>query len=350
MAKILFGVCGEGMGHASRSRILINYLLKKKYELQVVAGGKAYKFLSKDFDFVHEIEWPGAVYKNNKIAAFHMLFKFFYKTLISSTKSYIKVKKIINEFKPDLLLTDGEPISYSAAVFNKIKWMSIDNPTAVLYRKYKVELGEYLGWFGLYIALILSRFNAEKYIIYDFSDEQIDNKKVLFLKPLIQEGILKQKSSYGSHIFVYQTSISYDEFFKKLKNIDEKFVIYGFNKNLVDGNLIYKKFNENEFYHDISSAKAIITNGGFTVISEALFLKKPVFSLPIINQFEQILNGKFMEKLGAGIYHMNFDEKKFRDFLYNLENYKQNLKVYNPGNQEQILKRIEEEIKLLVSC
>ena len=28
MAKILYGLCGEGLGHASRSRILINHLKK----------------------------------------------------------------------------------------------------------------------------------------------------------------------------------------------------------------------------------------------------------------------------------------------------------------------------------
>ena len=52
----------------------------------------------------------------------------------------------------------------------------------------------------------------------------------------------------------------------------------------------------------LKQTKAIITNGGFTVISEALYLKKPIFSIPIKNQFEQALNAKFVEKLGAGVY------------------------------------------------
>ena len=136
--------------------------------------------------------------------------------------------------------------------------------------------------------------------------------------------------------------------FNILKNIDEKFIIYGFNKDLIDGNLTFKKFNDEEFYQDISSAKAIITNGGFTVISEALYLKKPIFSLPIKKQFEQMLNGKFIEQLGAGVYKMDLCQKDLEDFLQNLDFYKKNLKSYNPGDQKETLKIIEDQIQSFV--
>ena len=106
------------------------------------------------------------------------------------------------------------------------------------------------------------------------------------------------------------------------------------NKNLTDGNLVYKKFNEKEFYRDISSAKAIITNGGFTVISEALYLSKPILVLPIQHQFEQILNGRFVESLDAGVSYLKIDEDKIKDFLKNLKKYKENLKSHKPGDQE----------------
>lgn len=347
MARILYGVCGEGLGHASRSRILINHL-KKEHEIRVIAGGGAYDFLSKEFDFVDEIESPRFAYKGNQVKLFYSILYMLYKTIESTPFSFLKVRRIIKKFKPDLLITDAEPISHSAAFFSGLKRMSIDNPQALIYRKYKVNFGEYLSWLLLIIALKVFVLNADKYIIYDFSDEQIDDPHVLFLKPLIQEGILKQKPKYGDHVFVYQTTISTEFICKILKKMDEKFIIYGFNKGLIDENLVFKRFNEDEFYSDISNAKAIITNGGFTVISEALYLKKPIFSLPIKNQFEQILNGKFIQKLGVGVYYMNFYEEKLKDFLNNLDHYKENLKSYNPGIQEETLKRIEEEIQELL--
>ena len=73
-------------------------------------------------------------------------------------------------------------------------------------------------------------------------------------------------------------------------------------KDEVDKNLTYKLFNENEFYNDLASAKAVICNGGFTFISEAISLKKPIYSVPAIGNFEQTLNGFYVQKLGYGEY------------------------------------------------
>jgi len=58
--KIVYGVCGEGRGHASRSRILIRHLQGKVHEVSIVAGGKAYTILSEEFDNVLQIESPQA--------------------------------------------------------------------------------------------------------------------------------------------------------------------------------------------------------------------------------------------------------------------------------------------------
>jgi len=349
MIRILYGVCGIGLGHAIRSKILINYLKEKNFDIRIVAGGKAYSFLSKEYSFVEEIESVKFVFKDNKTRLFYTVLQTLYRTITRSFSSFLKVRGIIKDFKPELIITDAEPISHIAARISSIKRISIDNPHALLYRKYKVNRSEFLSWFLLIFALKISIFGADKYIIYDYFDEQIDNQRVLFIKPLIQQELLKQKPRYGDYIFVYQSLTDNNFVCNALKKIDEKFIVYGFNKNLIDKNLIFKQFNQDELFQDISCAKAVITNGGFNVISEALYLKKPIYCLPIKYQFEQILNGKFVEKLGAGISKVDLDEKNLKEFLSNLDYYKKNLNLYNPGNQEDNLKKIEEEIKILIS-
>lgn len=349
MARILYGVCGEGLGHAIRSKILINYLKEKNYEIRIVAGGKAYSLLSKEFSYVEKIETAKFVFKDNKSRLFYTVLRTLYKTITTGLSSYFKVRRIIKDFKPDIIITDAEPISHIAARISKIKRLSIDNPHSLLYRKYKVSRGEYFSWFLLIFALKITMFGADKYIIYDYFDEQIDNPFVLFIKPLIQKEVLEQNPKYGKYIFVYQSLTDNDFVCNTLKKLDEKFIVYGFNKSNVDKNLAFKQFNQDEIFKDLSDAKAVITNGGFNLISEALYLKKPIYSLPIKYQFEQVLNGKFVEKLGAGVCQTNLDEKNLKKFLNNLDYYRENLKSYNPGNQKDILKKIEEEIKILVS-
>ena len=348
MVKILYGVCGEGMGHASRSRILINYFIKQNHEVKIIAGGKAYDLLSKEFSDTVKSTWPNVLYKDNKVKIVRTLLRFSYITIAKSIPDFFKMRKLIKKYKPDIIITDAEPISFNAAFFSKIKRVSIDNQQALFYRKYKVRFKEIPAWIFLCFVLKVLLYSPDKHLIYDFSDEQIKNEKVLFLKPLIQEGILNQEIKTGKHVFVYQTTISNQYLFELLKKIDEKFIVYGMNKNGIDQNLTYKKFNEKEFYKDISTAKAIITNAGFTVLSEALYLKKPVFVLAVRHQFEQILNGKFIQSIGAGVSYLHFDEKNIKDFLKNLEKYKKNLKNYKSGNQKETLKKIEKEILSLI--
>ena len=343
--KILYGVCGEGRGHASRSRILIRFLQQKGHEVCIVAGGKAYAILSEEFDRIQKIESPQGFYRGNQVRILYTLLHTAYQTIASASVSFLKVRRLIREFQPDLLITDAEPISHIASRFSNIKRVCIDNPSALIYRKIPKKIREYPAWLFLFFTLKTSLLGAEKYIIYDFFEEQINNPKVLFLKPLIQPGIRRQLSTSGDHIFIYQTSLTFSSLFTCLKNFDETFVIYGFNKDMIDENLIFKRFNDDEFYHDFASSKAVIVNGGFTAISEALYLKKPIFSLPIRHQFEQAFNAKCIERMGVGVSHQKFREEDLKNFLDNLGSFQKHLQKYEAGNQDEILARIEQEIQ-----
>jgi len=346
--RILYGVCGEGLGHAIRTKILVDFL-RKRHDIVIAAGGRAYNFLSKHFDMVENIEWPSAVYKNNTFKILQTGLRILLSTLTKTPGSYLKVKRIITQFKPDIVITDAEPICCYAAMFNRIKCISIDNPHSVLFKSdIEIDPDEYIGYIVLKLILKISIPKVEKYIIYDFFDEKSRKPSCVFVKPLIQDKILKQRSSYGDHVFVYQTSKSNIELLKILKALNEKFIVYGFDKNIIEGNIIFKRFNEDEFYKDIANAKAIITNGGFTLISEALYLKKPVFSIPIKNQFEQVLNAKMVEKFGAGVYCKEVNVRSLVSFLNNLEKYRKNIKKYHPGDQREILNLVEGEITSLV--
>ena len=144
---------------------------------------------------------------------------------------------------------------------------------------------------------------------------------------------MKLKPEIKDHVIVYQTSNSNYKLMERLKKIDENFIVYGFNKDEVDENLTYRSFNEDIFYDDLRTAKAVITNGGFTLISEAIYLKKPIYSMPALGNFEQILNGFYVDKLGYGEYHEDMESKNIKSFLSNLDKYQKNLnKVVNTDN------------------
>ena len=186
----------------------------------------------------------------------------------------------------------------------------------------------------------------KRHIITSFFYPPLKHPKMTALyPPVLREEIMKLEPVEGEHVLVYQTAESSINLMEELKKLDYKFIVYGFNKDEVDENLTYRSFNEEQIFEDMRTAKAIIVNGGFTMISEAIYLKKPIYSTPAHKNFEQILNGFYVEKLGFGESHDDLDVKKIESFLANLDKYQENLNKVEPWDNTEILKDLDLSIE-----
>ena len=56
-------------------------------------------------------------------------------------------------------------------------------------------------------------------------------------------------------------------------------------------------------------------NGGLSLIGEAVYLGKPIFSVPVRNQYEQVLNARYLEQLGYGLEAQRIEVDLLRAFL-----------------------------------
>jgi uncharacterized protein (TIGR00661 family) len=59
-------------------------------------------------------------------------------------------------------------------------------------------------------------------------------------------------------------------------------------------------FDERAFVDHLESARAVICNGGYTTIAEALHLGKHVLSIPLRHQGEQELNAAYLDAHALG--------------------------------------------------
>jgi len=66
MARIIYGLSGEGSGHSSRSREIMGHLISMGHEIKAVSYGRGYENLKKDFDIL-EIVGLELVSKDNRI-------------------------------------------------------------------------------------------------------------------------------------------------------------------------------------------------------------------------------------------------------------------------------------------
>ena len=150
------------------------------------------------------------------------------------------------------------------------------------------------------------------------------------------------ESRRGDHILVYVAS-GFDALLAQLKqHAQESFLVYGYDRSEQDSVLTYKPFSRHGFPEDLATAKAVIATAGFTLISEAMSLRKPYLALPMKGQFEQQLNGYLLEKMGYGKNVREIDDDVIGEFLYDIPRYDQRFQDYQSTDNQAIQEKLDE--------
>ena len=343
---VFYCVCGEGMGHAIRTGVIVDKI-KDDYDIYIFSSERAYEYLNSKFDNVYEIGGFNTVYINNKVNDLKTLSDALKRNPTNIKVGYENLYKKAIHLRPDVIVTDFELYATMVSKLRGIPLISLDNMHIITQAQIdypKTHFGEMIKAKGVIKTYVVK---PKIHIITSFFYPKVRPRKhAVIYPPIIREDILKLEPKKGEHVIVYQTSRESERLVKRLKALkNEQFIIYGFNRNEIDENLTYKEFNEDEFYDDLASAKAVITNGGFTFISEAIHLKKPIYSVPAIGNFEQTLNGFYVQKLGYGEYHEVMSAKRVATFLKRLPKYQKRLakvkKTNNDGIVRELIYRIE---------
>lgn len=343
MANILYGVAGEGSGHSSRAKEVINHLLDKGHTVKIISYDRGYKNLSRYFE-VEKIFGLKFVYKDNKVRSVETAFE----NLINApeaVKSINRVSKIVDDFRPDLVFSDFEPISCLVANTKKVPLISIDNQhritnTDIEYpRKYEIDA------ITAKTVINMMIYNTKAVIVTSFFSTEVKDDKTFVFSPILRKEVLEAPTLEKDYILVYVTS-KFQNLIDILKKINKKFIVYGFDCDKKEGNIIFKKASQKGFLDDLRQAEGVVANAGFTLMTESLYFHKPMLTVPVAGQFEQVLNAYYLEKLGFGKYWDELNKERIESFLYNIDMYKKNLKKYSRNDNLKIFKKIDELIKL----
>ncbi|MCD6066584.1 MAG: UDP-glucuronosyltransferase [Bacteroidetes bacterium] len=336
--NILYGVPGEGMGHATRSKVIIDFLLQEGHDVHIVSSSRAFQFLDKTFPGrVTEIKGFHFAYKNaevSKSGTFLLNLKAAGKNLVYNIGKELMIGR---SFKIELVISDFESFSYFFAKLHKLPLISIDNMQVMNRCKLDIPITkEEKSNYRLAKNIVKAKVpGCDHYLITSFFAAEISKENTEMVPPIIRKAVQDAQISKKSHIIMYQTSSSLKTVKETLQQLpNETFFVYGMNQDYTEGNVVFKPFSEKGFIDDLSGAKAVIANGGFSFISEAVYLKKPVYSFPIHNQFEQWVNAAYIQKLGYGRHFEELSADSLKSFLYDLPLFEEKLAAYRQNGNE----------------
>lgn len=344
--RILYGVNGEGMGHAMRSAVVAEHLLSKGHQVQFVSNnGKALKFLENKFPGrVVSCVGLNMVLERNKVNPLATFGLNVARQLLASPFLHLFTAAQVRI--PDVVISDFEPWSARFAGLLRKPLIAIDNVHFMSRCRHPTEVVADDRQAASLMFPIVSEMvpKAKRYLVTTIARAVTVSENTTLHSPIIRSNVLSVSPAEGEHIVGYfNDKADHRVVLGALsKFTKERFRIYGFSvqRQATLGNLTVIPTGEG-FVGDLASAKAVIGGAGFTLMSEALHLKKPMLALPFAGQFEQILNANYLEHLGYGARARTLDVPTIGGFLARLSFFKQRLASYEASDNQELLRAVE---------
>lgn len=135
--------------------------------------------------------------------------------------------------------------------------------------------------------------------------------------PVIRSEIRNLMPGDKNFVLVYLNSFTDEELmacFTQTQFSNRQFIIYSktTKQMYTNGNCLVKPLHNETFVQDMANCSCVITAAGFQTVSEALYLGKKLFVIPIKKQSEQQSNARELELMGVRTSaELNAEEIKF---------------------------------------
>ena len=326
--KILYGIVGEGMGHATRSKVLLDELCAQGHDITIVVSGRAHGFISRNFagrpnvriEEIHELDLAESILVNLRTAL---------PGLARNVDAYREIAE--RHFRPEVVISDFESWAYLYGRAHRIPVLSVDNMQVMNRCEHDPSVTAD-GSFDFQLAKLAVKVklpNAPHYLVTSFFFPPVRKPRTTLVPPILRREILAAKRERGSHVLVYQTAGADDQLVTTLKSLPHEFRFYGAKgREGRDGNITFQPFSETGFVDDLRTARAAIATGGYSLMGEAVHLGVPMLARPIQGQFEQELNGLYLRELGYGDTTQALSREVLEDFLVRTDAFEAALRNY----------------------
>lgn len=244
-------------------------------------------------------------------------------------------------------MSDFESWSYLFAKSHRLPVLSVDNMQIIDRCSHAPEIVQGLATeMALTKTIVKAKVaGAAHYYITTFFYPPVRKPDTSLHPPVLRPEILTARPESGEHLLVYQTSTSNQLLPEVLKGCGRECRVYGLRRDLegdvVEGNLRYRPFSEGTFIDDLRTARGVLATGGFTLMGEAVYLRRPMLVVPVRKQFEQVLNARYLEAEGYGLGVDDVTAAGLGEFLERLPDFERNLAGYSQQGNAHLLDALE---------
>ena len=306
--KILYGVQGTGNGHISRTRMMARHF-SELLDVEVTylfSGRPKHQYFDMEI-FGEHLYRRGLTFQviDGKISYLQTIRR-------NSFWSFYREVRALDLEPYDLVITDFEPVSAWAARLKGKKTLGIGHQYAFDYDVPR-EGENFVSRFLMHnfapasqsIGLHWSNFGGD------------------ILPPIVDTRLneLRDQGATDDRKIVVYLPFENQRIVTSLLRQFPEFQFYQYSADLTDReieNVFLRKSNLEGFLKDLCSARAVICNAGFELVSESLQLGLDILFKPLHGQPEQLSNAKALVELGLGTRIDKLGREEIRNWLIEL--------------------------------
>ena len=374
--KIVIGICGIGNGHLNRQLPCLNYLRDRDHQIVLFTYGQALEYFHN-----HRKEYPGVrvCEVNNPYIAGCLTGLDFETTSGLPQNNRMNFNQI--NFRamaaanqqlgtPDLVISDYEQVSAQYAYSKQAPLITSDQQSKFLTGSFIPDLAgtsfrderERLSLFFPRAdkRLAISFFNVQPGVQ---KQQRRDTTNVTLLPPVIRPEIIAAKEQcHGTTASLVMyitaqswTSLPIDQWLQTVReNVPDGMTVHIFLPKRCplpadSGCRRFYHHGDARFVSLLAACGGVISTAGHTLLSEAMYLNKPVYAIPLKNLYEQQINAKVIGDNQFGISSGELSAEKLKTFIANLAFYSDNIGKDNTvllrGNgKDQVIQIVEQTL------
>jgi uncharacterized protein (TIGR00661 family) len=304
MARILYALSGQGRGHTSRGLAVAHGLRARGHEVSFCGGGTARATLEALGEPVLPAPTLRQVMWRNRL----LLLTTGVRNAPVVFGSALVVRRLVEGLEglaPDLVISDFDAYAHRAAARLGIPVVSLDHQQVVTETRAEPPPGGAFSGFVASRAIrsIVARRPVRRLISTYFTPPLRDPDRATLVAPILRPEVLALTPSAGEHVLVYiNGTVDPEWVVRTLGPVGARFVVYGIagGGSTGSGSVTFRPPSIGGFLADLASCRAVVSTAGFTLLSEALHLGKPVLAIPNRGIYEQALNAAYLERQGRG--------------------------------------------------
>lgn len=296
--KIALSCTGEGFGHASRT-VALAQMLAARYELVIFCPERLFPFMRENLGTdipLESIPYFPFVKHRDRIDYVGTTLRIL-PGAIRFPADISRVARRLKRHGVQALISDYDPYGSYAADRLGMPILQINHPAVVL-RDRAFSLESMLA--RVISILLMGKYHRK--LVVSFYDGDLGP----VVRPALESG---RRAEPEDFIVVY------------LKPSYRKIMLRALKRLAIHNVQVFPSPDKNIIDY-LGRCRAVISSAGHQFMSEALVLKKPVFVVPQVGQYEQLLNARMLEQSGWGTWAwMEEVEPKLREFVANLDRY-----------------------------